>query len=283
MADNQLRPDLALTVQQFASTPMAQVLAQQIETFSAAGTMAGRTDLALCDATAGAFILTLPAASQVVLGKPYTVKEISGIAAITVDAAGAGTIDGSANLTVPLSEAAVLVPTAIAAGLVTWRVLSQTAAPGGDSSAIHVNVAGEIAGITTKAAPVAADIGVLEDSAAANVKKKFTLGSIPVAQAQVVSIVLQPAADAAVAILSTTGGIQLTVTGAGNVAISTSSSYAGQKLDLFALAVAGGGSYTLALDVGTLTLNAASESARVQRNAANTAWICTGLSGATIV
>lgn len=228
MADNQLRPDLQLTVQQFASTPMAQVLAQQIESFSAAGTMAGRTDLALCDATAGAFTLTLPDAVQVVIGKPYAVKETSGVAAITVDAAGAGTIDGSANLTVPLSEAAVLVPTAIAAGLVTWRVLSQTAA-------------------------------------------------------QVASVVLQPAADAAVAILSTTGGIQLTVTGAGNVAISTTSSYAGQKLDLFALAVGGGGSYTLALDVGTLTLNAASESARVQRNAANTAWICTGLSGATIV
>lgn len=104
-----------------------------------------------------------------------------------------------------------------------------------------------------------------------------------VTQSQVRSILLTPAADAAVAILSTTGGIQLSVTGAGNVAISTTSSYAGQKINLFALAVAGGGSYTLALDVGTLTLNAASEGATIMRNSANTAWVCIGLSGATIV
>lgn len=46
-----------------------------------------------------------------------------------------------------------------------------------------------------------------------------------------------------------------------------------------------GGSYTLPLDVGTLTFvaGAGTESAVVERNAANTAWICIGLRGATIV
>lgn len=98
------------------------------------------------------------------------------------------------------------------------------------------------------------------------------------------SVLLVPAADAAVAILRTTGGMQLTVTGAGNVAISTTSSFAGQVIDLFAVAVAGGGSYTLALSGGgTLTLNATGEGATVMRNTANTGWVCTGLSGATIV
>jgi hypothetical protein len=60
--------------------------------------------------------------------------------------------------------------------------------------------------------------------------------------------------------------------------------FAGQRVNLFAVAVAGGGSYTLVLDVGTLTLNATGEGAVVMRNAGNTAWVCVGLSGgATIV
>ena len=48
-----------------------------------------------------------------------------------------------------------------------------------------------------------------------------------------------------------------------NVAISTTSSYSGQIVDLYAVAVSGGGSYTLALDSGTLTLNATGESATI--------------------
>jgi hypothetical protein len=139
-------------------------------------------------------------------------------------------------------------------------------------------------GLTAKAAPVAADTLLANDSAASGAAKKITIGSLPVAQAQVVGIALQPAADAAVAILGTTASVQLVVTAAPTVAISDGAGvYAGQALDLFALAVAGGGSYTLALDVGTLTLNATGEGARVRRNAGNTAWVCVGLFGATIV
>lgn len=133
------------------------------------------------------------------------------------------------------------------------------------------------------ATPLAADAIMFEDASASLAIVKTTIGALPIAQAQVSGIVLQPAADAAVAILNTTRGVQLTVTAAPTVVISTSSSYAGQVLNLFALAVAGGGSYTLALDVGTLTLNATGEGAVVIRNAGNTAWVCVGLSGATIV
>src|SRR4029077_7910955 len=42
---------------------------------------------------------------------------------------------------------------------------------GGDADAIHVNVSGEIAGITAKGTPLAADKLVIEDSAASNSKK----------------------------------------------------------------------------------------------------------------
>jgi hypothetical protein len=193
---------------------------------------------------------------------------------------------------------------------------------GTDTAAIHDDTAGEITAITLKAAPAIDDVFLLED-ASANAKKsatlgamlkapgwmdaatgatplaadtlvfgdasdsgnvkKTTIGALPIAQAQVSSVLLTPAADAAVALLNTTRGVQLTVSAAGNVAISTSSSYAGQVINLFAVAVSGGGSYTLALNSGTLTLNAAGESAVVMRDSGNAAWYCVGLSGATIV
>lgn len=48
-----------------------------------------------------------------------------------------------------------------------------------DGDAIHDNVASEISAIGEKVTPVDADIVVLEDSAAGNVKKKAQLGNIP--------------------------------------------------------------------------------------------------------
>jgi len=52
--------------------------------------------------------------------------------------------------------------------------------PGGtDAAAIHDNVASEISAITVKGTPVDADFLVIEDSAAANVKKHITLGTLP--------------------------------------------------------------------------------------------------------
>jgi hypothetical protein len=140
-----------------------------------------------------------------------------------------------------------------------------------------------IDGLTSKATPIGADLVAISDSAAAGATKKALISALPITQSQVASILLTPAADAAVALLNTTRGVQLTVTAAATVVISTSSSYAGQVLNLFAVSVAGGGAYTLALDVGTLTINATGEGATVMRNAGNTAWVCTGLSGATIV
>jgi hypothetical protein len=93
------------------------------------------------------------------------------------------------------------------------------------------------------------------------------LGTGAVSPVKVLATAISPAADAACAILNTTTEINLTVTAAGTVVISTTSSVAGQRIVLIATAVAGGGSYTLALVSGTLTLDSTGETAEVVRNA----------------
>lgn len=50
--------------------------------------------------------------------------------------------------------------------------------PGSDTTALHDNVAGEIAAITAKAVPVSADVLVIEDSADSDAKKHVQVGSI---------------------------------------------------------------------------------------------------------
>jgi hypothetical protein len=50
---------------------------------------------------------------------------------------------------------------------------------GADPNAIHVNVASEISAIANKAVPIAADMLVIEDSAALNVKKMVLIGDLP--------------------------------------------------------------------------------------------------------
>lgn len=48
-----------------------------------------------------------------------------------------------------------------------------------DTDAIHDNVAAEISAIAEKVTPVDADLVIIEDSAAANVKKKVQVGNLP--------------------------------------------------------------------------------------------------------
>ena len=64
-------------------------------------------------------------------------------------------------------------------GAAVWTETTQTPAGGGDPDAIHDNVAGEIVAITEKVTPVAADLLVIEDSAAANAKKRVQVGNLP--------------------------------------------------------------------------------------------------------
>jgi len=49
---------------------------------------------------------------------------------------------------------------------------------GEDGTAIHDNVSGEITAVTLKGTPVTNDVLLIEDSAASNVKKRITVGSI---------------------------------------------------------------------------------------------------------
>jgi hypothetical protein len=55
------------------------------------------------------------------------------------------------------------------------------ALPGTDATAIHEDVAGEIAAVAAKATPVAADNFLIEDSEDSDAKASATLGTIPVA------------------------------------------------------------------------------------------------------
>ena len=48
-----------------------------------------------------------------------------------------------------------------------------------DSDAGHVNVAGEINGISAKATPTSSDLLIIEDAADSNNKKKITIGNLP--------------------------------------------------------------------------------------------------------
>ena len=44
---------------------------------------------------------------------------------------------------------------------------------------MHVNVGGEINGITAKATPTSSDLLIIEDAADSNNKKKITIGNLP--------------------------------------------------------------------------------------------------------
>jgi hypothetical protein len=134
----------------------------------------------------------------------------------------------------------------------------------------------------TGATPVAADAISFEDSDGSI--KKTTFGAIPITQSQVVGILLEPAADAAVELLGTTSAVVLTVTGAATVVISNGAGlYAGQRIEFRAAAVAGGGKYTVAVQGGALTMDATGEEPVIMRNAANDAWVVVRLGTATIV
>jgi len=51
--------------------------------------------------------------------------------------------------------------------------------PSVDSTAFHTTAAGEINALTEKTTPVSADLLLIEDSAASNVKKKVQVGNLP--------------------------------------------------------------------------------------------------------
>lgn len=109
-------------------------------------------------------------------------------------------------------------------------------------------------------------------------------GSLTNAQLQQ-STTLTPASDAVPTIVRSTKHIELiSTTGAKAILTDTSGDDAvqvGQTVHISVPATCSGGSYTLALVTGTLTLNAVGEGATVMRTSAG--WVCVGLGSATIV
>jgi hypothetical protein len=153
---------------------------------------------------------------------------------------------------------------------------------GADSTAVHVDVAAEISAISAKANPEAADFLLIEDAADSDAKARITIGTIPVAQAQVASGIREIANDGAVALLNTDTTVIIADSTTGVKAITTTSSYAGQRISI-RLQLATGNSYTLAVQEGTLTFDGAGEEAVIVRNAADDAWLVALLLTATIV
>jgi hypothetical protein len=63
--------------------------------------------------------------------------------------------------------------------LVSDATLDDSSDPRTDTTAIHTDGSAEISGLTEKASPVGADLLVIEDSAAANVKKRVQITNLP--------------------------------------------------------------------------------------------------------
>jgi len=87
---------------------------------------------------------------------------------------------GQVYISIPFSEVASPSEADIDALYATVRGYIDVSAGGGtDANAVHVNVGGEINGITAKGTPTTSDILLIEDAADGNNKKKITIADLP--------------------------------------------------------------------------------------------------------
>jgi len=92
-----------------------------------------------------------------------------------------GSQRGQVYISIPFSEVTSPSEANIDALYATVRGYIDVSSSGGgtDADAVHVNVGGEINGITAKATPTSSDILLIEDAADSNNKKKITIANLP--------------------------------------------------------------------------------------------------------
>ena len=87
---------------------------------------------------------------------------------------------GQVYISIPFSEVTSPSTGDIDALYSTVRGYIDVSSGGGtDANAVHVNVGGEINGITAKSTPTSSDLLIIEDAADSNNKKKITIGDLP--------------------------------------------------------------------------------------------------------
>ena len=88
---------------------------------------------------------------------------------------------GQVYISIPFSEVTSPSEANIDALYSTVRGYIDVSSSGGgtDANAVHVNVGGEINGITAKGTPTSSDILLIEDAADSNNKKKITIANLP--------------------------------------------------------------------------------------------------------
>lgn len=247
----QSRPPLeTTTLRQGRGVPLGALVCDQVERVTASASVDVERDLYVVDTTSGSVTMTLPALASVPLGKAFTFYKPVAANSMVVDGYSSETIEGAANET-RTSQYSVVTVRKVQTGASTyaWMLVKAdlTAGAIADNSITNAAMADD-----------AIDSAEIADGAVDPVH----LAAVSVA----------PAADAAVAILNTTTEVLVSTASGANTAISTTSSVPGQRVFLRMTAAAGGGSYTLAVSGGTLTLNSVGETAEIIRNVANNAW-----------
>lgn len=138
------------------------------------------TAVALKANPVGADVLLIEDSADSNNKKRVTVTSISGSGTdpdavhVNVD----GEIDGVTLKATPVGADLILIEDSAASFAKKKVTVTSISGSGTDPDAVHVNVAAEISGITTKATPAGADLMIIEDSAASNVKKSTTAAAI---------------------------------------------------------------------------------------------------------